>query len=156
MSDKLTHINSQGEAHMVDVSDRSESVRVAQASGKVLMSAEVIKLIGQGDAPKGDVIAAARIAGIMGAKKTSELIPLCHPIGIQGINVDLKLVADGVEILATVKTLDRTGVEMEALTAVSVAGLTLIDMIKSRDPRAEITGIHLDSKSGGTKGEWHR
>jgi cyclic pyranopterin phosphate synthase len=156
MSEKLTHINSHGEAHMVDVSDRNESVRIAQASGKVLMSAEVIKLIGDGEAPKGDVISAARIAGIMAAKKTSELIPLCHPIGIQGINVELKLMADGVEILATVKTLERTGVEMEALTAVSVAGLTLIDMIKSRDPRAEISAVHLNSKSGGTKGEWRR
>jgi len=156
MNETFTHLNSDGEAHMVDVSDRSESIRIAHAKGKVKMSREVLTLISDGQAPKGDVLATARIAGIMGAKKTSELIPLCHPIGLQKVTVDLQLTPDGVEISAFVKTMDRTGVEMEALTAVSITALTLIDMVKSLDPRVEIEHIYLDSKSGGRNGEWHR
>lgn len=156
MNEKLTHMNNNGEAHMVDVSDRSECVRIAHASGKVLMSTQVLQLIADGNVPKGDVLATARIAGIMGGKKTSELIPLCHPISLQKITVDLNVVSDGVEIIVTAKTLDRTGVEMEALTAVAITGLTLIDMVKSLDPYAEITLIHLDSKSGGRNGQWQR
>ena len=112
MSDKLTHINDKGEAHMVDVSDREETIRTATASGKVLLSKEVLALIADGTAPKGDVLATARIAGILGAKKTPELIPLCHPLAISSISVDLTVEADGVAIVAKVKIADRTGVEM--------------------------------------------
>ena len=153
---ELSHINNKGEAHMVDVSSKEESVRIAIASGKVKMSDEVLKAISEGQNPKGDVLATARVAGIMGAKKTSELIPLCHPIAIHKVEIDLKVENDGVAILATVKTSDRTGVEMEALTAVSVTGLTLIDMVKAIDPRAALTNVQVESKSGGKSGDWKR
>ena len=153
---KFSHLNKQGNAHMVDVSTREETVREAKATGKVLMSIEVIKAISDTSTPKGDVIATARIAGIQGAKKTSELIPLCHSIALHKVEIDLFVVRDGVEIIATVKTADRTGVEMEALTAVSIAGLTLIDMIKSMDPMARIENVQLEFKSGGRNGDWER
>ena len=153
---ELSHLNEKGEANMVDVSGKSESVRIAVASGRVAMSREVIQEITSGVNPKGDVLATARIAGIMGAKKCSELIPLCHPIALHKVEIDLKIEKDGVAITATVKTADRTGVEMEALTAVSVAGLTLIDMVKAMDPRAAITNIQVESKSGGKTGDWKR
>jgi len=156
MSDKLTHINDKGEAHMVDVSDREETIRTATASGKVLLSKEVLALIADGTAPKGDVLATARIAGILGAKKTPELIPLCHPLAISSISVDLTVETDGVAIVAKVKIADRTGVEMEALTAVSVAGLTIIDMIKALDPFATITNVQVIEKDGGRNGHWQR
>jgi len=156
MSDKLTHINDKGEAHMVDVSDREETIRTATAAGKVLLSKEVLALIADGTAPKGDVLATARIAGILGAKKTPELIPLCHPLAISSISVDLTVEEDGVAIVAKVKIADRTGVEMEALTAVSVAGLTIIDMIKALDPFATITNIQVIEKDGGRNGHWQR
>jgi cyclic pyranopterin monophosphate synthase len=155
-TDGLSHINEKGEAHMVDVSSREETVRIAVASGKVTLSNEVLAAIANGQTPKGDVIATARIAGIMGAKKTSELIPLCHPIAIHIVELDLEIQSDGVAISATVKTSDRTGVEMEALTAVSVAGLTLIDMIKALDPYAAIVNVQVESKSGGRNGDWAR
>ena len=141
---------------MVDVSSKEQSVRIAVASGKVKMSDEVLKAISEGQNPKGDVLATARVAGIMGAKKTSELIPLCHPIAIHKVEIDLKVENDGVAILATVKTSDRTGVEMEALTAVSVTGLTLIDMVKAIDPRAALINVQVESKSGGKSGDWKR
>lgn len=141
---------------MVDVSSKEESVRIAVASGKVKMSHEVLKAILEGQNSKGDVLATARIAGIMGAKKTSELIPLCHPIAIHKVEIDLKIENDGVAILSTVKTSDRTGVEMEALTAVSVTGLTLIDMVKAMDPKAALTNVQVESKSGGKSGDWKR
>lgn len=141
---------------MVDVSSKEQSVRIAVASGKVKLSDEVLKAISEGKNPKGDVLATARIAGIMGAKKTSELIPLCHPIAIHKVEIDLKVENDGVAILATVKTSDRTGVEMEALTAVSVTGLTLIDMVKAMDPRAALINVQVESKSGGKSGDWKR
>ncbi len=153
---ELSHLNENGEANMVDVSGKPESVRVAVASGKVTISREVIEEIASGANPKGDVLATARIAGIMGAKKCSELIPLCHPIALHKVEIDLKIEKDGVAIVATVKTADRTGVEMEALTAVSVAGLTLIDMVKAMDPRAAIINIQVESKSGGKTGDWKR
>lgn len=152
----LSHINNDGEANMVDVSGKAISERIAVASGKVLMSDQVLKAIADGVNPKGDVLATARIAGIMGAKKTSELIPLCHPIAIHKVDLDLKVESDGVAILATVKTVDRTGVEMEALTAVSVSGLTLIDMVKAMDPKASIVNVQVESKSGGKTGDWKR
>ena len=156
MSDKLTHINDKGEAHMVDVSDREETIRTATAAGKVLLSKEVLALIADGTAPKGDVLATARIAGILGAKKTPELIPLCHPLAISSISVDLTVEEDGVASVAKVKIADRTGVEMEALTAVSVAGLTIIDMIKALDPFATITNVQVIEKDGGRNGLWQR
>lgn len=153
---ELSHLNAKGEANMVDVSNKEISVRIATASGKVTMNREVLSTISSGDNPKGDVLATARIAGIMGAKKCSELIPLCHPIALHKVELDLKIQSDGVSILATVKTADRTGVEMEALTAVSVAALTLIDMVKAMDPHAAIKEVQVESKSGGKTGDWKR
>jgi cyclic pyranopterin phosphate synthase len=152
----LTHIDSSGNAHMVDVADREITTRTATAVGKVLLSQEVVSALRDGNVPKGDVLAAARIAGIMGTKRTSDLIPLCHPIAIHGVQVDLTVEDFGVAISATVKTADRTGVEMEALTAVSVAGLTVIDMVKSMDPMASITEVGMTEKDGGRNGRWSR
>ena len=156
MSDGLTHLNSAGQAHMVDVTGREITVRIADTSAQVNLSAAVVALLRDGATPKGDVLATARIAGIMAAKKTSELIPLCHPIAINTISIDLAITDSGVAIKARVITSDRTGVEMEALTAVSVAGLTIIDMVKALDPAATITDIRIDSKSGGKNGDWKR
>jgi cyclic pyranopterin phosphate synthase len=156
MTEKLTHINEHGEANMVDISDREQTVRTATASGKVLLTKEVLAQIASGTTPKGDVLATARIAGIMGAKKTPELIPLCHPIAISSVNVDIKVVEDGVAILASVKIADRTGVEMEALTAVSIAALTIIDMVKALDPGATIVNVRVEEKDGGRNGHWKR
>ena len=154
--DGLTHVNAQGEAHMVDVSNRDSTVRTARASGKVILTAQVLAMISDGKAPKGDVLATARIAGIMGAKKTPELIPLCHPIAISSVSVDLSVEEDGVVITAAVKTADRTGVEMEALTAVSIAALTIIDMVKALDPMASIVDVKVEEKDGGRNGHWIR
>jgi len=156
MTEKLTHINEHGEANMVDISDRERTVRTATASGKVLLTKEVLAQIASGTTPKGDVLATARIAGIIGAKKTPELIPLCHPIAISSVNVDIKVVEDGVAILASVKIADRTGVEMEALTAVSIAALTIIDMVKALDPGATIVNVRVEEKDGGRNGHWKR
>ena len=156
MSEKLSHINDDGNAHMVDVSDRAITQRSARASGKVVLSKSVLSLIAEGKTPKGDVLATARIAGIMGAKKTPELIPLCHPISISSVNVDLEIVEDGVKIYSTVTISDRTGVEMEALTAVTIAALTIIDMTKALDPGATIKNIQVDEKDGGRNGHWKR
>lgn len=152
----LTHLDSKGQAHMVDVADRDVTTRTATASGKVRLASAVVALLRDGAVPKGDVLATARIAGIMGAKRTPDLIPLCHPIALHGVNVDLHVLDDGVLIEVSVKTADRTGVEMEALTAVSVAALTVIDMVKSLDPGATITDVHIDSKDGGRNGKWER
>ena len=154
--ENLSHINDKGEANMVDTSGKEATIRIATASGKVTMNSEVLAVIASGQTPKGDVLATARIAGIMGAKKTSELIPLCHPIALNKVEIELKIENDGVAILATAKTTDRTGVEMEALTAVSVTGLTLIDMIKAMDPHAAIRDVQVETKSGGKTGEWKR
>ena len=141
---------------MVDVTGREVTVRTAHTSAKVILSAHVVALLRDGSTPKGDVLSTARIAGIMAAKKTSDLIPLCHPIAINKISIDLQITDSGVAISAEVITSDRTGVEMEALTAVSVAGLTIIDMVKALDPHAAITDIQVDSKSGGKNGDWKR
>lgn len=141
---------------MVDVSDRDVTVRTASAAGKVLLSESVIDLLREGGVPKGDVLATARIAGIMGAKRTPDLIPLCHPIALHGVNVDLEIQEDGVAIRVEVRTADRTGVEMEALTSVSIAALTIIDMVKSLDPGAVITDVRVESKDGGRNGAWKR
>ena len=153
---RLTHVDETGAARMVDVSEKAVSARVATASGRVLVSPEVIGLLRGEGVPKGDALAVARIAGIMGAKKTPDLIPLCHPLAISGVKVELAVADDAVEIHATVKTTDRTGVEMEALTAVTVAALTVIDMVKAVDKAATITDVRVETKSGGKSGEWSR
>jgi len=155
-SDDFTHLDEQGSARMVDVSGKDVTARSATASGRVLVSDEVVALLRGGGMPKGDALAVARIAGIMAAKRTPDLVPLCHPLAISGVTVDLEVLDDAVGIAATVRTTDRTGVEMEALTAVSVAGLALIDMVKAVDPAAVITDVRVERKSGGKTGEWHR
>jgi len=141
---------------MVDVSGKEVTSRVAVATGRVLVSADVVELLRGEGVPKGDALGVARVAGIMAAKKTPDLIPLCHPIAISGVQVDLVVADDAVEITATVRTTDRTGVEMEALTAVSVAGLAVIDMVKAVDKAATITDVRLESKTGGKSGDWSR
>ena len=141
---------------MVDVSDRPTTVRVATASGRVLLAPETVAMIRQAEVPKGDVLAVARIAGIAAAKRTPDLIPLCHPIAVHAVSVEVVVTDEGVAISAKVRTADRTGVEMEALTSVTVAALTVIDMVKSADPGATITDIHVDAKSGGRSGDWTR
>ena len=153
---RLTHVDESGAARMVDVSEKDVTTRVATASGRVLVSAEVVALLRGEGVPKGDALAVARIAGIMGAKKTPDLIPLCHPLAVSGVKVDLAVADDAVEIAARVKTTDRTGVEMEALTAVSVAALTVVDMVKAVDKAAVITDIRVETKSGGKSGDWVR
>ena len=153
---ELTHIDAAGNAHMVDVADREVTTRTATTVGRVLLTSEVVALLRDGAIPKGDVLATARIAGIMATKRTPDLIPLCHPIAVHGVCVDLVVVDEGVEITAVVKTADRTGVEMEALTAVAVAGLTVIDMVKAIDPSATITDVKMTHKDGGRNGEWIR
>ncbi|KIZ19032.1 cyclic pyranopterin monophosphate synthase MoaC [Streptomyces natalensis] len=152
----LTHIDAAGAARMVDVSEKSVTARTARARGRVLVSPQVIELLRGEGMPKGDALATARIAGIMGAKRTPELIPLCHPLAVSGVTVDLTLTDEAVEIAATVKTTDRTGVEMEALTAVSVAALTVVDMIKAVDKAAVISDIRVEEKTGGKSGDWTR
>ncbi|WP_066373900.1 cyclic pyranopterin monophosphate synthase MoaC [Herbidospora mongoliensis] len=152
----LTHLDESGAARMVDVSEKSVSVRTSTASGRVLLSEEAVAILRSGDTPKGDALGVARIAGIMGAKKTPDLIPLCHPIALHGVRVELVVVDEGVEITAYVKTADKTGVEMEALTAVTVAALGLIDMIKAVDPAAVITDVRVEEKTGGKTGDWRR
>ncbi len=152
----LTHIDESGAARMVDVSAKDVGARTARASGKVLLSAETVAILRSGEVPKGDALGVARIAGIMGAKRTPDLIPLCHPIALHGVKVDLAVTDTGVEITATAKTADRTGVEMEALTAVTVAALALIDMVKAVDPAAVITDVKVEEKTGGKTGVWRR
>jgi len=156
MSAELTHLDESGQARMVDVSGKDVTARTARASGRVLLSAEAVAALRSGQVPKGDALAVARIAGIQGAKKTPDLIPLCHPIGLHGVTVDLTVTDVGVDITAVARTADRTGVEMEALTSVSVAALALIDMIKAIDPAAVITDVRVDEKAGGKSGTWHR
>ena len=153
---EFTHLDAAGAARMVDVSDKAVTSREATATGRVLVSSEVVTLLrGQG-VPKGDALGVARVAGIMAAKKTPELIPLCHPLAISGVTVGLEVEDDAVVISVTVRTTDRTGVEMEALTAVSVAALTVIDMVKAVDKGASIAHVQLDAKTGGKSGDWHR
>ncbi len=156
MADRLTHVDETGAARMVDVSGKDVTTREAVAAGRVLVSPEVVALLRGAGVPKGDTLAVARLAGIMGAKQTSTLIPLCHPLALSSVTVDLEVVDDAVEVTATVRTTDRTGVEMEALTAVAVAGLTVIDMVKAVDKRAVITDVRILSKSGGKSGEFRR
>ena len=156
MNAELTHLDETGQARMVDVSGKDVTARTARASGRVLLSAEAVAALRSGQVPKGDALAVARIAGIQGAKKTPDLIPLCHPIGLHGVTVGLTVTDEGVDITATTRTADRTGVEMEALTSVSVAALALIDMVKAIDPAAVITDVRVDEKAGGKSGTWHR
>jgi len=156
VNSRFSHLDEQGAAHMVDVSAKDVTVRTAVASGRVLVSAEVVRLLRGEGVPKGDALAVARIAGIQGAKRTPDLIPLCHPLALHGVEVDLAVADDAVLISASVRTADRTGVEMEALTAVSVAALTVIDMVKSVSRDAVITDVRLESKSGGRSGVWTR
>ncbi|MBM0125370.1 cyclic pyranopterin monophosphate synthase MoaC [Pimelobacter simplex] len=153
---RLTHVDASGAARMVDVSAKDVTRRVATASGRVLVSPEVVGLLRGEGVPKGDALAVARIAGIMGAKQTPALVPLCHPLSISGVTVDLTVADDAVEIAATVRTTDRTGVEMEALTAVSVAALTVVDMVKAVDKGAVITDVRVETKTGGKSGDWSR
>lgn len=152
----LTHFDAQGQAHMVDVSDKAVTSRMAVATGWIKMAPETFDIISEGRAKKGDVLGIARLAGIMGAKKTADLIPLCHPLPITKVAVDLTLDPDlpGVRIAATVKTTGQTGVEMEALTAVSIAALTVYDMTKAVDKAMEIGGIHVTLKDGGKSGRY--
>jgi cyclic pyranopterin phosphate synthase len=141
---------------MVDVSAKDVTARTATATGRVVVSPRVVELLRGGGVPKGDALAVARIAGIQAAKRTPDLVPLCHPIAIHGVEVELSVHDDAVAISATVRTADRTGVEMEALTAVAVAGLALIDMVKAVDPAAVITDVQVEAKSGGRSGDWSR
>lgn len=152
----LTHLDATGAARMVDVADKAVTVRTATAAGTVLVSPRVLELLGGEGVPKGDALGVARIAGIMGAKRTPQLVPLCHPIALHGVSVELVVAETAVQITATVRTADRTGVEMEALTAVTVAALALVDMVKGVDRRTEITDIRLLAKTGGRSGDWRR
>lgn len=156
MAEKLTHLRNDGTAHMVDVSAKAVTARVAEARGRVLLSATAIDALRSDTVPKGDALAVARIAGIQGAKRTPDLVPLCHPIALHGVTVDVEVVDDGVAIDATARTADRTGVEMEALTAVTVAGLAVVDMVKAVDPAASITDVCVQEKTGGKTGTWRR
>lgn len=152
---ELTHLDAHGNAHMVDVGQKAETRRTAVATGLIVMSADALAAIRDGDAPKGDVLAAARIAGIMAAKKTGELIPLCHPLAVEAVTVDFELENGAVRTTATASLTGRSGVEMEALTAASVALLTIYDMAKALDKGMVIQEIRLLSKTGGKSGDWH-
>ena len=153
---RFPHLGAGGDARMVDVSGKSVTARTATAAGRVLLSTECVAALRDGTVPKGDALAVARIAGIQAAKKTPDLIPLCHPLLISGVDVAAEVTDEGVEITATVKTTDRTGVEMEALTAVAVAGLAVVGMIKAIDRAAVISDVRVLSKSGGRRGDWSR
>jgi cyclic pyranopterin phosphate synthase len=152
----LTHVDSAGAARMVDVSAKAPTARTAVASGVLRTTAEVIDLLRRDGLPKGDALATARIAGIMAAKRTPDLVPLCHPIALSGVVVELEAEGAEVRVRATVRTTDRTGVEMEALTAVAVAGLTLHDMVKAVDPAAVMDNVRVERKDGGKTGTWTR
>ncbi len=154
--DGFTHLDESGAARMVDVSEKAVTARTATASGKVLVSSAVVDLLRGEGVPKGDALGVARVAGIMAAKRTPDLVPLCHPLAISGVTVDREVEDDGVAITATVRTTDRTGVEMEALTAVSVAGLTVIDMVKAVYKGAVITDVRVEEKTGGKSGTYRR
>ena len=154
--DRLSHLDDSGAAHMVDVTGKDATRRTAVATGTLRTRADVVELITTNGLPKGDALATARIAGILAAKRTSDLIPLCHQLALTGVDVEFAIGTTDVDITATVRTTDRTGVEMEALTAVSVAALTLYDMLKAVDPAATIDGIAVVRKDGGKTGTWER
>lgn len=151
---RLTHVDETGAARMVDVGDKDVTRRTATARGRVEVSADVVALLRGEGVPKGDALGVARVAGIMAAKRTPDLVPLCHPLAISGVEVDLRVVDDAVEVTASVRTTDRTGVEMEALTSVTVAALTVVDMVKAVDKRARITDVEVVAKAGGRSGDW--
>lgn len=153
---RLTHVDESGAARMVDVGEKAVTQRTATATGRVLVSPRVVELLRGDGVPKGDALGVARVAGIMAAKRTPDLVPLCHPLAISGVSVDLVVDDDAVALSATVRTTDRTGVEMEALTAVSVAALTVVDMVKAVDKGALITDIRVETKTGGASGDWRR
>lgn len=150
----LTHVRADGTAHMVDVSGKAVTARTASAAGRVLLSADAVAALREGTVPKGDALAVARIAGLQAAKRCPELVPLAHPIAVHGVEVDLTVADDGVDIAATCRTADRTGIEMEALTCVAVAALALIDMVKAVDRHARITDVRVVAKTGGRSGDW--
>ena len=150
----LTHVRADGSAHMVDVSAKGVTAREASAAGRVLLSSAAVQALRSGEVPKGDALAVARIAGIQAVKQTPSLIPLAHPIAVHGVTVDVTVADDGVDIMATVRTADRTGIEMEALPAVAVSALALIDMVKAVDKHARITDVRVTAKSGGRSGDW--
>ena len=152
----FTHLDDAGHARMVDVTAKQPTVRSATAEGLVRCAPPVVAALRSGDVPKGDVLAVARVAGIAAAKRTAELLPLAHVIGVHGVVVDLEVTDDGVRVAATVRTADRTGVEMEALTAVSVAALAVVDMVKGLDKATSIADVRLVAKTGGKSGDWHR
>ena len=152
----FSHLDESGAARMVDVGGKEVTARTATATGRVDLSPECVALLRGEGLPKGDALAVARVAGILGAKRTPDLVPLCHPIGLSGVTLDLAVDDSGVAVTATVRTTDRTGVEMEALTAVSVACLTVVDMTKAVDPRAVIGRIQVETKTGGKTGDWAR
>ena len=153
---ELTHLDVQGKARMVDVGAKAETHRVVVAAGRIRMSLVALNAIRDGAVPKGDVLAAARIAGIMAAKKTADLIPLCHPLGLDAVSVDFALLDDGIEVTATASLTARTGVEMEAMVAVSIALLTIYDMAKAVDKAMVIDAVRLIEKRGGKSGDWKR
>jgi cyclic pyranopterin monophosphate synthase len=155
-ADRLSHLDDAGAAHMVDVTAKEATRRTAVATGVLRTRADVVEMIATGGLPKGDALATARVAGILAAKRTSDLIPLCHQLALTGVDIEFEVRTTEVAIMATVRTTDRTGVEMEALTAVSVAALTLYDMLKAVDPAATIDGIAVQRKDGGKTGTWER
>lgn len=152
----LTHLDERGAARMVDVSAKSVTTRTATAGGRLVVSTDVVALLRGGGVPKGDALAVARVAAVMAAKRVPDLIPLCHLVALSGVDVGLEVQDDAVEIRVTARAADRTGVEMEALTAVAVAGLALHDMVKSVDPTAVLTDVRLLEKTGGSSGQWSR
>lgn len=152
----LPHLDAAGAARMVDVGGKAVTARSATARGRLVVSEEVVALLRGAGVPKGDALAVARVAAIAGTKRTADLIPLCHPIALSGVDVDLEVVDDAVEITVTCRVADRTGVEMEALTGVAVAGLALHDMVKAVDPAAMLTDVRLVAKTGGRSGDWRR
>ena len=153
---RLTHLDEAGAARMVDVTGKDVTARTATATGRVQLSAETVALLRGEGVPKGDALAVARVAGIMGAKRTPDLVPLCHPVALSGVTVDLEVDDAGVAVTAVARSADRTGVEMEALTAVTVACLTVFDMCKAVDKRAVITDVRVEAKTGGKSGAWTR
>jgi cyclic pyranopterin monophosphate synthase len=151
---RLTHVRADGSAHMVDVSGKAVTARQASAAGRVLLSPKAVAALRSGEVPKGDALAVARIAGIQAVKRTPELVPLAHPVAVHAVALDLTVADDGVDLVATVRTADRTGIEMEALTAVCVGALALVDMVKAVDKHARITDVRVTAKSGGRSGDW--
>ena len=151
---RLTHVRADGSAHMVDVSGKEITAREASAAGRVRLSPQAVAALRSGEVPKGDALAVARIAAIQAVKRTPELVPLAHPVAVHAVAVDLSVADDGVDIVATVRTADRTGIEMEALTAVCVGALALVDMVKAVDKHARITDVRVPAKSGGRSGDW--